>query len=92
MRLEEIAVAEVVHTGVGGERAVAQSFIARWLRPAFQNPAAPRQEPLSLSNKELPAHIPQGPVASVEAHFKGRGPWKRGLPLILDTLAALGRV
>ena len=31
------------------------------------------------------------PVATVEAHFKGRGPWKKGLPLILDTLAALGR-
>lgn len=31
------------------------------------------------------------PVATLEAHFKGRGPWKKGLPLILDTLAALGR-
>jgi hypothetical protein len=30
-------------------------------------------------------------VATLEAHFKGRGPWKKGLPLILDTLAALGR-
>ncbi len=110
----------------------------RWLRPAFQNPAAPRQSALLLSNKELLAHIPPGleadlapnlsavpstgaipitaqpwpatlpeqvravaavltaspsalPVATVEAHFKGRGPWKKGLPLILDTLAALGR-
>ncbi len=103
----------------------------RWLRPAFQNPAAPRQTPLSLSNQELqpnnlrgldanltskpsatvatqpwPATLPEQvravaailaasptplPVATLEAHFKGRGPWKKGLPLILDTLAALGR-
>lgn len=30
-------------------------------------------------------------LAELEARFKGRGPWKRGLPRILDTLAALGR-
>jgi len=31
------------------------------------------------------------PVTALEARFKGRGPWKKGLPLILETLAALGR-
>jgi hypothetical protein len=30
-------------------------------------------------------------LPEIEAHFKGRGPWKRSLPRILDTLAALGR-
>lgn len=30
-------------------------------------------------------------LGQIEAHFKGRGPWKRSLPRILDTLAALGR-
>ncbi len=30
-------------------------------------------------------------LAELEARFTGRGPWKRGLPRILDTLAALGR-
>jgi hypothetical protein len=30
-------------------------------------------------------------MSEIEAHFKGRGPWKRSLPRILDTLAALGR-
>jgi hypothetical protein len=30
-------------------------------------------------------------LAELEARFKSRGPWKRGLPRILDTLAALGR-
>ncbi|MDB5779018.1 MAG: hypothetical protein JWP93_1383, partial [Polaromonas sp.] len=31
------------------------------------------------------------PQAAIEAHFKGRGPWKKSLPRILDTLEALGR-
>ncbi|MDO9360116.1 MAG: class I SAM-dependent DNA methyltransferase [Polaromonas sp.] len=30
-------------------------------------------------------------VAEIEAHFKGRGPWKKSLPRILETLEALGR-
>ena len=29
--------------------------------------------------------------ASLEARFKGKGPWKKGLPRILETLEALGR-
>lgn len=31
------------------------------------------------------------PVPAIEAGFKGKGPWKKGLPRILDTLEALGR-
>ena len=31
------------------------------------------------------------PVPAIEAAFKGKGPWKKGLPRILDTLEALGR-
>ena len=27
----------------------------------------------------------------IEAHFKSKGPWKKGLPRILETLEALGR-
>ncbi len=30
-------------------------------------------------------------LAGIEAHFKGRGPWKKGLPTLLQTLEALGR-
>lgn len=30
-------------------------------------------------------------VAELEARFKGRGPWKKSLPRILETLEALGR-
>ncbi len=28
---------------------------------------------------------------AIEARFKGRGPWKKGLPTLLQTLEALGR-
>ncbi len=31
------------------------------------------------------------PLTTIEARFKGRGPWKKGLPRILETLEALGR-
>ena len=31
------------------------------------------------------------PQTAIEACFKGRGPWKKSLPRILDTLEALGR-
>ena len=31
-------------------------------------------------------------IGEIEARFKGRGPWKKGLPRILETLEALGRV
>ena len=30
-------------------------------------------------------------VAEIETRFKGRGPWKKSLPRILETLEALGR-
>jgi len=31
------------------------------------------------------------PLAAIEAAFRGRGPWKKGLPTLLQTLEALGR-
>ncbi|MBS0414122.1 MAG: class I SAM-dependent DNA methyltransferase [Proteobacteria bacterium] len=31
------------------------------------------------------------PLPAIEAHFKGRGPWKKSLPTLLATLEALGR-
>ena len=30
-------------------------------------------------------------LAALEARFKGRGPWKKSLPTLLQTLEALGR-
>lgn len=113
----------------------------RWLRPAFQNPAAKPEAPAAApQNEELfegeaeeqvatatskktspkvsktasadttaqpwPATLPDqvravaavlsaatAPLAleALESHFKGRGPWKKSLPRILETLEALGR-
>ena len=31
------------------------------------------------------------PLSAIEAGFKGKGPWRKGLPRILETLEALGR-
>jgi hypothetical protein len=31
------------------------------------------------------------PLSAIEAGFKGKGSWKKGLPRILETLEALGR-
>lgn len=39
-----------------------------------------------LAGSPAPLSIP-----AIEAAFKGKGPWKKGLPRILDTLEALGR-
>ena len=30
-------------------------------------------------------------LLAIEARFKGRGPWKKGLPMLLQTLEVLGR-
>ena len=30
-------------------------------------------------------------LSEIEASFKGQGPWKKGLPRILETLEVLGR-
>ncbi|MEP6964147.1 MAG: hypothetical protein ABI845_01560 [Polaromonas sp.] len=39
----------------------------------------------------LSSHAGTLTLAEIEARFKGRGPWKKGLPRILDTLETLGR-
>ena len=31
------------------------------------------------------------PLSALETSFKGKGPWKKGLPRILETRKALGR-
>jgi len=40
----------------------------------------------ALARSPAPLTLP-----ALEAHFKGRGPWKKGLPTLLQTLEALGR-
>lgn len=39
-----------------------------------------------LATSTAPLSLP-----GLEARFKGRGPWKKGLPTVLQTLKALGR-
>ena len=39
-----------------------------------------------LARSPVPLGLP-----AIEACFKGRGPWKKGLPTLLQTLEALGR-
>ena len=53
--------------------------------------------PASLPKQEralaqvLASHSSALTVPEIEARFKGRGPWKKSLPRILETLEALGR-
>ncbi len=60
-------------------------------------PNAPQAWPSSLPEQvralaQLLADAPAAQtVASLEARFKGKGPWKKGLPRMLETLEALGR-
>lgn len=40
----------------------------------------------ALAASPIPLTLP-----AIEARFKGRGPWKKGLPTLLQTLEAVGR-
>ncbi len=40
----------------------------------------------ALAASPIPLTLP-----AIEVRFKGRGPWKKGLPTLLQTLEALGR-
>ena len=40
----------------------------------------------ALARSPAPLTLP-----ALECHFKGRGPWKKGLPMLLQTLEAVGR-
>jgi len=68
--------------------------------------AKPQAVAAATTNQPWPPTLPEqvravaqllgaspSPVAlpAIEASFKGKGPWKKGLPRILDTLEALGR-
>lgn len=61
--------------------------------------ATPQQQPWPATLPEqvravaavLAASPAPLPLAAIESHFKGRGPWKKGLPTLLKTLEALGR-
>ena len=60
-------------------------------------PAAPNPWPATLPEqvRAVAAVLAASPVPlslpAIEARFKGRGPWKKSLPTLLQTLEALGR-
>lgn len=72
----------------------------------IDEPAAPAARVAGAAPQAWPASLPEQvravaqllagvggalTLTAIEAGFKGRGPWKKGLPRILDTLEALGR-
>ena len=78
----------------------------RWLRPEFQARSAGAQAGLDVAPEDddtaaAPAAAPAAELlatsptplalADLEARFQARGRWRERLPVILDTLAALGR-
>ena len=84
-------------TAVSGELDVEVEAEAEGAAPV---PAVPRVQPWPT---ELPAQVravaeliatARAPLSedAIAAHFKSRGPWRGRLPLVLSTLAAVGRV
>jgi hypothetical protein len=54
-------------------------------------PAWPKTEQVRAVAQVLTTTTVAMPLAALEASVKGKGPWKKGLPRILETLEALGR-
>ncbi|MES2415206.1 MAG: DNA methyltransferase [Pseudomonadota bacterium] len=77
----------------------AEMVLKNRIKPAPGKPSALSTQPWPASLPEqvralaqvLASHSGALTVAEIETRFKGRGPWKKGLPRILETLEALGR-
>lgn len=54
-------------------------------------PATLPEQVRAVADVVAASPVPLG-LEALAAHFKGRGPWKKGLPTLLHTLEALGRV
>lgn len=65
--------------------------LAATTKPAQQPWPATLPEQVRAVAQVLAASPAPLTQAHIEAHFKGRGPWKKGLPTLLQTLEALGR-
>ncbi|GAB2522276.1 class I SAM-dependent DNA methyltransferase [Simplicispira piscis] len=66
------------------------------LKPEQTKPAQhPWPAPLPEQVRAVADALAASPIpltlSAIEARFKGRGPWKKGLPTLLQTLEALGR-
>jgi hypothetical protein len=92
-------------TGIAGVETTAQAQ-ARAHEAADSAAASPALPVAATTAQPWPSSLPEQvravaqllaaspaplPLTSIEAAFKGKGPWKKGLPRLLDTLEALGR-
>ena len=81
--------------GDGGEGladdGVANATVAPTAAPAAQSWPSTLPEQVRAVAQLLAASPAALPLPAIEAAFKGKGPWKKGLPRILETLEALGR-
>lgn len=83
--------------GVEGSEEATEADGATELAPASAAAVVVQQWPATLPDqvRAVAQMLAASPIAlslpSIEAGFKGRGPWKKGLPRILETLEALGR-
>ena len=65
---------------------------AQQAKPAQQTPWPPTlPEQVRVIAEALAASSAPLTLQALEAQFKGRGAWKKGLPLLLQTLEAIGR-
>lgn len=76
---------------LGAGRSGAASAAADGPAPTVQPWPATLPEQMRAIADRLAANPQPLPLDALAAHFKGRGPWKKSLPRILDTLEALGR-
>lgn len=81
--------------GDGGEGladdGVANATVAPTAAPAAQPWPSTLPEQVRAVAQLLAASPAPLALPAIEAAFKGKGPWKKGLPRILETLEALGR-
>jgi hypothetical protein len=77
-------------TGTNGETGAAVAPLAA-VAPSAQPWPSSLPEQVRAVAQLLSASPAPLPLPAIEASFKGKGPWKKGLPRILDTLEALGR-
>ena len=70
---------------------VRSSFVASSAEPAAQPWPATLPEQMRAMAELLAASPQPLGESDIATRFKGRGPWKKSLPRILDTLEALGR-
>lgn len=83
------AAADAAQAAEDGESAEAPATVA--VAPAAQPWPSTLPEQVRAVAQLLAASPAPLPLAAIEAGFKGKGPWKKGLPRILETLEALGR-